>query len=378
MANKHAILAASASKRWMACPPSARLCAELPDKSSSYALQGTDAHELAAYKVLHAIGEDVKDPTENLTFFDQEMDSYTDAYRDFVMEKYMDAKKHCKDPVLLVEQKLDFSEWVPEGYGTGDAVIVADDILHVIDLKFGMGVIVNAEENPQLMCYGLGALSLFDGIYDIQSVRLSIFQPRRDNISTYEISKEDLLRWAKDTLSPAAELAFKGEGEFHAGDHCQFCKLKATCRKRAEYNLEMARYDFEMPAKLEDIEIEGLLGKLDKLIAWANDIKEYALDEAVKGKKWNGYKLVEGRSNRKYTDEKTVADKVTNAGYDPYEKKVLGITAMTKLLGKKKFEELLGGLVEKPQGKPTLVSQSDARPEMNLSANAAEDFKEDN
>ena len=375
MANKHAILAASASKRWMACPPSARLCAELPDKSSSYALQGTDAHELAAYKVLHAIGEDVNDPTENLTFFDQEMDSYTDAYRDFVMEKYMDAKKHCKDPVLLVEQKLDFSEWVPEGYGTGDAVIVADDILHVIDLKFGMGVIVNAEENPQLMCYGLGALSLFDGIYDIQSVRLSIFQPRRDNISTYEISKEDLLRWAKDTLSPAAELAFNGGGEFHAGDHCQFCKLKATCRKRAEYNLEMARYDFEMPSQLSETEISLILPRIDELTAWANDVREYALKQAMAGTEFPGYKLVAGRSVTRYTDENAVAAAVISAGYDPYEKKLMGITAMKSMLGKDQFNTVLGSLTHKPQGKPTLVPTSDKRPAINT---VEIDFMEEN
>ena len=375
MANKHAILAASASKRWMACPPSARLCAELPDKSSSYALQGTDAHELAAYKVLHAIGEDVKDPTENLTFFDQEMDSYTDAYRDFVMEKYMDAKKHCKDPVLLVEQKLDFSEWVPEGYGTGDAVIVADDILHVIDLKFGMGVIVYAEENPQLMCYGLGALSLFDGIYDIQSVRLSIFQPRRDNISTYEISKEDLLRWAKDTLSPAAELAFNGGGEFHAGDHCQFCKLKATCRKRAEYNLEMARYDFEMPSQLSETEISLILPRIDELTAWANDVREYALKQAMAGTEFPGYKLVAGRSVTRYTDENAVAAAVISAGYDPYEKKLMGITAMKSMLGKDQFNTVLGSLTHKPQGKPTLVPTSDKRPAINT---VEIDFMEEN
>lgn len=374
MANRHAILAASASKRWMACPPSARLCAELPDKSSSYALQGTDAHELAAYKVLHAIGENVKDPTENLTFFDQEMDGYTDAYRDFVMEKYMDAKKHCKDPVLLVEQKLDFSEWVPEGYGTGDAVIVADDILHVIDLKFGMGVIVNAEENPQLMCYGLGALSLFDGIYDIQSVRLSIFQPRRDNISTYEISKEDLLRWARDILSPAAELAFSGGGEFHAGDHCQFCKLKATCRKRAEYNLEMARYDFEMPSQLSETEISLILPRIDELTAWANDIREYALKQAMAGTEFPGYKLVAGRSVTRYTDDNAVAAAVISAGYDPYEKKLMGITAMRSMLGKDQFNTVLSNLIHKPQGKPTLVPSSDKRPAINT---AEIDFMEE-
>ena len=371
---KHAILAASASSRWLACPPSARLCAELPDKSSSYALQGTDAHELAAFKVLQALGEDVKDPTENLTFFDQEMDGYTDAYRDFVMEQFMEAKKHCKDPVILVEQRLDFSEWVPEGFGTGDAVIIADDVLHVIDLKYGLGVIVSAEKNSQLMCYGLGALSLFDGIYDVKTIRLSIFQPRRDNISTFEISKEDLLCWAKTTLSPAAEMAFNGEGEFHAGDHCQFCKLKATCRKRAEYNLEMAQYDFEMPIQLSETEISLILPRIDELIAWGNDVKDYALKQAMSGTEYPGYKLVAGRSVTKYTDENAVAAAVISAGFDPYEKKLLGITAMKSLLGKNTFNTVLGPLTHKPQGKPTLVPTSDKRPAINT---AKIDFMEE-
>ena len=365
MATKHAILAASASKRWIACPPSARLCADLPDNTSSYALQGTDAHELAAFKVLQALGEPAKDPTEDLTFFDQEMDNCTDAYRDFVMEQFMEAKKHCNDPVILVEQKLDFSEWVPEGFGTGDAVIIADDILHVIDLKFGLGVIVNAENNSQLRCYGLGGLALFDGIYDVKTIRLSIFQPRRDHVDTEEISKEDLLRWAETTLSPAAKLAFNGEGEFHAGDHCQFCKLRSTCRKRAEYNLEMARYDFEMPAQLSETEIALILPRIDELIAWGNDVKEHALKKAIAGTEFPGYKLVAGRSVTKYVDEAAVAAAVTSAGYDPYERKLLGITAMKAMLGKDQFNSVLGSLTHKPQGKPTLVPTSDKRPAIN-------------
>ena len=375
MAIKHAILGASAAKRWMACPPSARICAELPDTTTVYAMQGTDAHELAAFKVLQAIGENVKDPTENLTFFDQEMDRYTDAYRDFVMEQFMEAKKHCRDPIILVEQMLDFSEWVPEGFGTGDAVIVADDILHVIDLKYGLGVLVSAEENPQLMCYGLGALSLFDDIYDIKSVLLSIFQPRRENISTFEISKKDLLCWARSTLSPAAEMAFKGEGEFHAGDHCQFCKLKATCRKRAEFNLEMSRYDFEMPDALSNTEISLILPRIDELTAWAGDVREYALKQALAGTEFPGYKLVAGRSITKYTDETAVAAAVTGAGYDPFEKKLLGVTAMKSLLGKEQFNTLLGALTHKPRGKPTLVPVSDKRPAINTAEN---DFMEEN
>lgn len=375
MPNKHAVLSASSSYRWLACPPSALLCAKEKDVSSEFAVQGTDAHSLCEYKVKKSLGQKSEDPTENLTYFNQEMADCSDMYAHYVMEQVQKAKEKCKDPIVLVEQRLDFSKWVPEGFGTGDCVIVADETLTVIDFKYGVGILVEAENNPQMMCYALGALTLFDGIYDITEVSMTIFQPRRDNISTYTISKEELLKWADEVLSPAAQLAAKGEGEFKAGSHCQFCKVKATCRKRAEYNLELARYDFEMPANLEDEEIEVILSKADELASWVGDIKEYALQQAVSGKEWTGWKLVEGRSNRRYVNETAAADKVQSAGYDPYEHKVLGITAMTKLLGKTKFEELLGSLIEKPQGKPTLVPVSDKRPAMNTAAN---DFKEDN
>ena len=226
---------------------------------------------------------------------------------------------------------------------------------------------VEAEDNPQMMCYALGALDIYDGIYDITSVKMTIFQPRRENVSTFTIKKEDLLKWADDFLKPTAELAFSGEGEFKAGDHCTFCKAKATCRKRAEYNLELAKYDFEMPASLSKTEIAAILPKIDDLTAWAADIKEYALQQALSGTEYPGFKVVEGRANRKYTDEEAVAFVVKDNGYDPYEKKLLGITAMTSLLGKKKFEELLGALIAKPQGKPTLVPASDKRPALNTS-----------
>lgn len=223
-----------------------------------------------------------------------------------------------------------------------------------------------------MMCYALGALELFDGIYDIKNVEMTIFQPRRDNVSTYVISKNDLLSWAEEVLRPAAELAAKGEGEYRAGDHCRFCKIKATCRKRAEYNLEMAKYDFAMPSKLEDGEVEVILEKVDEMVAWANDVKEYALQQALSGKQWDGWKVVEGRANRRYINEEAVAAKVEAAGFNPYEKKLLGITAMTKQLGKNRFEELLNELIEKPQGKPVLVPESDKRPAMHT---AADDFK---
>ena len=215
---------------------------------------------------------------------------------------------------------------------------------------------------------------MFDGIYDIDTVKMAIYQPRRENVSIHTMSKDELLKWAEETLAPTALLAMEGKGEFAAGDHCQFCKVKATCRKRAEYNLELARYDFQMPDTLEDHEIDAILMKVDQLASWAADVKEYALNQALQGTDYGHFKVVEGRSNRKYTDEDQVAKAVTDAGYDPYDRSVKGITAMTKLLGKKKFDELLGSLTFKPQGKPTLVPKSDKRPAMKNSAQ--EDFKE--
>ena len=370
---KHALLSASSSHRWLACPPSARLCADKEDKGSEYARQGTDAHTLCEYKLKKLLGIDAEDPTENLSYYDEEMEECADGYAGFVVEQLKKVRETCTDPVVLIEQRQDFSKYVKEGFGTGDCVIVADGTVSVIDYKHGLGVLVSAEKNPQMMCYALGALELFDGIYDVDTVSMTIYQPRRENISTYTISKEELMEWADEILAPTAALAYEGKGEFKAGEHCKFCGVKATCRKRMEYNMELARYDFEVPATLSEEEIAVILSKVDELTSWAEDVKEYALKQAVSGTRYTGFKVVEGRSNRKYTDETKVADVVSNAGFDPYEKKVAGITAMQKILGKKKFEELLGSLVYKPQGKPTLVPESDKRPEMNT---AVEDFSE--
>lgn len=375
--SSHAFLSPSASHRWLNCPPSAKLCAALPDQTSPYAAQGTDAHELCAYLVEKALGRDVKDPTESLSFYDAEMQTCAEGYADFVMQEYELAKQTCPDTDVLIEQKVDFSKWVEGGTGTADCILLSDGTAEIIDYKHGLGVMVSAESeefggNPQLMCYALGLIDMFDGIYNIDTIRMAIYQPRRDNVSICQMSKDDLMKWAEETLAPTAILATKGEGEFKAGDHCQFCKVKATCRKRAEYNLEMAKYDFEVPATLEDHEIEAILMKVDQLTSWAEDVKEYALNQALQGKEYEHFKVVEGRSNRKYTDENAVAFAVKDAGFDPYEKKLLGITAMTSLLGKKKFDELLGGLTMKPPGKPTLVSKSDKRPAMKNTAQ--EDF----
>lgn len=377
--SKHAFLSPSASHRWLNCPPSAKLCAAVPDQSSPYAQQGTNAHELCAYLVEKALGRDVNNPTENLDYYDFEMQMCAEGYADFVMQEYEQAKKNCPDTDVLIEQKVDFSKWVEGGTGTADCILLSDGLAEIIDYKHGLGVMVSAKSeefggNPQLMCYSLGLIDMFDGIYNIDKIRMAIYQPRRENVSIFEMTKADLLKWADEVLAPTAAIAMKGEGEFKAGGHCQFCKVKATCRKRAEYNLEMAKYDFEMPDILEDYEIDAILMKVDELTSWASDIKEYALNQALRGTDYEHFKVVEGRSNRKYTDEDKVAKVVTNAGYDPYDKSVKGITAMTKLLGKKKFDELLGSLTFKPQGKPTLVTKSDKRPAMKNTAQ--EDFKE--
>ena len=373
MPGKHALLSASSAHRWLHCPPSARLSESYEDKGSDYAAEGTDAHSLCEYKLKTALGMQADDPTEHLSFFNQEMDDCASGYAAYVLELVEAAKEACPDPVVLIEQRVDFSRWVEEGFGTADCIIIADGTLQIVDYKHGLGVLVSAEENPQLLCYGLGALQLFDDIYDIDTVRVVIYQPRRDNLSSYELSKEDLLRWADDVLKPAADLAFAGNGNFLCGEWCGFCKAKNACRARAEANMELARYDFKLPPLLTDEDVEDILSKVDDLVAWASDIKEYALQQAISGKVWTGWKLVEGRSNRRYVNDAAVAAAVTEAGFDPYEQKILGVTAMQKMLGKARFEEILAGLIEKPQGKPTLVPESDKRPAMN---NAKSDFSE--
>ena len=373
-AKTHALLSASSAARWINCPPSARLCENQPDKPSEYAEEGTQAHALCEYKLRKYLGEKVTDPTKNLTKYDNEMEESAEFYLHFVKDFIAYAKGDGGEVMTLVEQRVDFSKFVPEGFGTADMLIVSDKNLIVADFKYGKGVKINAEWNPQLMCYALGALQMFGDLYEIEKITMFIIQPRMTAISDFEISKNDLLKWAEKILKPAAKSAYDGEGNFKAGDHCQFCKVKAECRKRAEYNLELAKYDFQMPSTLEDSEIEIILAKADLLEKWIADVQEFALKSALQGKKWQGWKVVEGRSNRQYTDEKAVEKVVRDAGFEPCEKKLLGITAMTKMLGTKKFNELLKNYVEKPQGKPTLVPASDKRPEWN---SAVKDFEQE-
>jgi hypothetical protein len=372
---KHAILSASAAHRWMVCTPSARLELKFDDNSGEAAAEGTAAHELAEHKLRKALKMRSKKPVSK--YGSDEMDGYTDAYVEFVLEQIALAKEICADPLVLIEQKLDFSKYVPDGFGTGDCVIIADGTIHIIDFKFGKGVLVEAEDNPQMRLYALGALELFDGIYDISTVSMTIFQPRRENVSTHTVFKESLYQWAEEVLKPTAALAFSGEGDYVPGEHCQFCRAAVKCRAWAEEKLNLARFEFALPPLLTDGDIEGILALLDDLASWANDIRDYALQAALHGKQWRGYKLVEGRSNRRYSNEDAVAEAAKAAGYrDIYKQSLITITEMEKLMTKAKFNEILGGLIEKPPGKPTLVPLSDKRPKYKLNS-AAEDFIDD-
>ena len=368
-ASSHALLSASSAHRWLNCTPSARLTEAIEDITSEFAQEGTDAHALCEYKLNNFIG--VKDSYPEMQYYSQEMEDCANGYVAYISEIYEELKNDHADPVIFVETKLDFSRYVPDGFGTGDALIASNKILHIIDYKHGKGVEVSAIDNPQMKLYALGALELFDFLYDIEKVVMTIYQPRLSNISTYEITIEDLLKWANDELIPKAQMAFKGEGKLSCGAWCKFCKLKATCQERARVNMELAKYDFLEASLLSNDEIAEILKKSDDFVSWISDVKEYALSEALKGSKFNGFKVVEGKSNRKFTDEEAVAKEVQKLGVDPYDHKLKSITEMTKLLGKEKFK-VLDGYIAKPQGKPTLVPDTDKRPEYN---SAAKDFE---
>lgn len=371
--SKHAVLSASSSHRWLNCSPSARLEQEFEDRETEAAAEGTAAHALCEHKLRRALKMQSRKPISKYDC--EEMDTHTDNYVQFVLETIAQAKEHCADPIINIEQRLDFSCYVPHGFGTGDCIIIADKTLHIIDFKYGQGVLVEAEQNPQMMLYALGALRIYDTLYDIEDVAMTIYQPRRENISTWTITVSDLLSWAENELVPKARLAFDGKGEYMPGPWCTFCKAAVKCRARAEEKLALARYEFAQPPLLTDAEIEEILGKLDDLTRWADEIKSYAQDAALNhGKQWHGYKVVEGRSVRKYSDEEAVIEAVNAAGYhDIFRKTLLPITEMEKLMGKQEFAEVLSGLIIKPAGKPTLVPITDKRPAM---TNVNIDFNE--
>lgn len=388
----HALLGASKAPQWLNCTPSARIQDGIEDTPSEFAEEGTVAHELSEIKLRQYLEVNNSKRREKLAqdlekikankYYSAEMDEHTEEYKTIVSERFMDAKSRSSDAIIQFESRLDFSEWVPDGFGTGDVTIIADSVMEIIDLKYGKGVAVSAENNSQMRLYALGAISEYGFLYDIQTVRMTIIQPRLDSISTDEMSVEDLLKWADEIVRPKAILAAAGDGDFVPGDHCRWCKVNATCRARAEVNLEMAKYEFQDPPLLSIEEIGEILYRADALQKWASDISKYAFEQAEKlGVKIPGWKLVEGRSNRTYTDKQAVADTLIIEGceedaiYKPRD--ILGITDMEKMLGKKLFSDLLEGLVIKPSGKPVLVSEEDKRPELNSAASAKEDFKDD-
>lgn len=360
----HAILSPSSAHRWLHCPRSARLELEFADKESDAAAEGTAAHALCEHKVKKALKQRSQRPVS--TFDNDEMEELTDEYRDYVLGLLTEERKKCPDAQIFIETRLDLTSYVPGSFGTCDCLIVSDGKLHIIDFKYGQGVVVEAEDNPQMKLYALGALDIYDGIYDFQKVAMTIFQPRRENVSTWTESVEELRKWADGELKPKAELASAGKGDFCAGDWCLFCKAAVKCRERAQAKLELARQEFSLPPLLTDEEIEDILPKLSDLVKWANDIMSYATDAALNhGKQWKGFKIVEGRSVRKYSDEDAVIKAAKAAGYrDIFKTSLISLTEMEKLMGKEIFNETLGGLVIKPQGKPTLVPDTDKRPEI--------------
>ncbi|WP_069648961.1 DUF2800 domain-containing protein [Caloranaerobacter ferrireducens] len=381
---EHALLSASGAYRWLKCPPSVRLEELVEEESNEYAKEGSFAHTLAELKLSYYLGN-LNEAQYNRqlkamkkdNYYTAEMEQFIETYTTLAIEKINEAKVRTKDPIIMIEMRLDYSPWVPEGFGTGDLVLVTDEILEIVDLKYGKGIKVSAIGNPQMRLYALGALNQYSCLYDIQKVKATICQPRLDNISTEEIEVNDLLKWAEEVVKPKAKLAWNGEGEFAAGEHCVFCKVKATCRARANENLKLACMDFREPPLLTDEEIVEVLKQIRELQKWALDVDSYALAAAINdGKKWPGMKLVEGKRSRKYTSEEDVAQKLLDAGYSEdmiYSKSLLSLTKLEKKIGKKEFEKIIGDLIEISSGKLKLVPEDDKRPEVKSTAEI--DFK---
>lgn len=372
----HSVFPPSSAKRYLNCPPALKLEQQFEDEQSPYAAEGSAGHALAEHLIKKHLKIRTKRPVSD--YYSDELVEAVDDYVAYCVEQIEEAKRECKTPVFEVERRTDISMHIAGCFGTADMVIVTDRKIHVIDLKLGKGVMVDAEHNEQLMLYGLGVLDFYEVLYDIETVELTIVQPRLEHFSTWEIPVDDLKAWASEELEPKAEMALAGEGEYKAGDHCRFCKARFTCRARAEEYLKLAQMEFAEPALLSDEEIAEVLLKADALKKWAEEIYAYAQNEAVVNhRQWPGFKLVLGRSNRKYTDEGEVAEAAKKAGFtDIYKTSLIGITEMEKLMGKQVFHEILGNLVYKPDGKVTLVPESDKR-EAVKTATAEADFMED-
>ena len=368
MPDSHAkVLRPSSSERFLNCTPSARLEADIPDVTTPYAEEGTEAHSLCEYKLRkYVLGEKkLSRPKAR----DEEMERCTDDYKDFVEEEFAAAKAKTPDSQLFVEQQLDLKDYVPESFGTSDAVIVSDELLEVIDFKYGKGVPVDAEGNTQLRLYALGTYTALSTLFDFTTIKTVIFQPRLNSITSETISVDELLDWAENYVKPRAKMAYEGEGEFVVGDWCRFCKAGSKCRARAEAAFKVIDMTETNPDLLDDSEIPPILDKLDETEKWIAAVRKYAQDMAISGKvKWPGYKLVEGRTMRKVDDQLGAMNALISEGYSKEEvtnTKLKGITDLEKLLGKTEFARVLGGYVIKPKGEPTLVKETDKRPEIN-------------
>lgn len=400
----HAVLGASSAKRWLTCTPSARLGERLTSRfgseSSPYAQEGTKAHALAEIKVRKAfyaadgmtttvysrMSEEEREAYTGINAFrydalraelgdiPSDMEHATDAYCDVVMEKYLSAKERDPSTRLLLEQRLDYSRWVPSGFGTGDCVIVSDSLLEVCDYKHGMGIPVDAVDNPQLRLYGLGAIAKFGQLYDFPAVRMTIIQPRLESVSEETLGRVELLDWAEAEVREKAQQAWKGIGDFVPGDHCRFCPAKAVCSARVAEALKLFRYGFETPGLIPDEQIPGILETLDVAEAWIKDFRAYAEKQALNGQKFPGWKLVRGKKpNRRWADPEEVRAQLLRAGYAPGQIETTSLKPVgeiEKTIGAKAFRALVGGLVAQGEGRLTLVPESDKRLEY-ASADAA-------
>jgi hypothetical protein len=372
----HALLSASGASRWLNCTPSPRLEEDFPEETSDFAQEGTLAHEFAEINLKRDLKiipakqyNKLAKEFRSSKFYTSEMEEEVQKHIDYVKQQYIEAVRTTPDAKLLIEERVDLTEYIEEGYGTNDDIIIADGVLEVIDLKYGKGLRVSAEQNPQLKLYGLGALRAFDLMYDIHTIRLTITQPRLDAISSWEVSREELIEWGETIVRPTAVKAYAGEGEQKPGDWCRFCKAKPKCKALADLTLKTVKEDFTNPnieTILSDNEVLDIYQKSAVIIDWLNSLGGYILSEAVKGKKWEGLKLVESRSNRTITDPDKVEEVLIAKGYNKEEftnSKLKGIGDLEKLLGKKNFNPILLDYIDKPKGKPTLTTQDDKRPE---------------
>ena len=404
MPGKHAVLSASSSKQWIHCPPSARLQEPFPNDSSVFAEEGTWAHELCEYKVKKYLHERKKRPQSE--FYTEEIEQATDIYAEFVISIIEGMKRNGVEPLCFVEERLDFSNIVPEGFGTGDMIILGKDeqgrgLIHICDYKNGKGVFVDAHENSQMMLYATGALNAYGYIYEIEIVRMSIIQPRLENISTYEMTADDLRTWG-ESIKPIAQMAFEGKGEQNPGEWCRFCRAKPVCKAcmeealalakeefldldagaladeaeetdaTAPYNADTATPVFKQPGLVVFSELVKVLPTLNRISFWIESVFAFVSAEAINhGVPVEGYKVVEGRSKRIFTDTKAVVSAAEAEGYtDIYKQELLTLTEFEKMMGKKKFAEVLGEYVVKPPGKLALVPESDPRPAVDLSTAA--------